>query len=82
MRELGVVYSNNIVRMDVSCFNRLNEKGESVFGEPIRPVYLAWQEEKKTIEAKRAKAQKEILVNLELGGTKAELLEMLANLPD
>lgn len=82
LRELGVVYTNGIVRMGVSGFNRFNEKGEMVYGEPIRPVYLAWKEETKTIEAKRAKAQKEILVNLELGGTKAELLEMLANLPD
>ena len=68
--------------MEVTCFNRLNDKNERVYKDPIRPVYLAWREKKAEVEAKREKAQKDILVSLELGGTKAELIEMLANLPD
>ena len=40
------------------------------------------QEEKAEVEAKRAKAIKDILVSLELGGTKKTLMDMLANLPD
>lgn len=82
LRELGVIYPEGITRMEVTCFNRLNDKNERVYNDPIRPIYLAWRKKKAEIEAKREKAQKDILVSLELGGTKAELLEMLANLPD
>ena len=48
----------------------------------MRPIRDKKKKKKAEVEAKRAKAQKDILVSLELGGTKAELLEMLANLPD
>nr|DAN04943.1 MAG TPA: hypothetical protein [Caudoviricetes sp.] len=82
LRELGVVYPDGVARMEVTCFNRLNDKDERIYVDPIRPIRDAYLEEKAEVEAKRTKAQKEILVSLELGGTKAELLEMLANLPD
>ena len=36
----------------------------------------------RAVEQKRADAIRSILVDLELGATKAELLELLANLPD
>lgn len=82
LRELGVVYPADITRMEVTSFSRINTKGDCSYAEYIRPIRDAYREEKAAVEAKRAKAQKEILVSLELGGTKAELLEMLANLPD
>lgn len=82
LRELGVVYPAEITGMRITSFNRVNDKGSYTYVDYIRPIRDAWREEKAEVEAKRTKAQKEILVSLELGGTKAELLEMLANLPD
>lgn len=82
LHELGVVYPAEITRMEVASFNRINTKGDRTYASYIRPIRDAYLEEKAEVEAKRAKAQKDILVSLELGGTKAELLEMLANLPD
>lgn len=82
LRELGVVYPAEITGMRITSFNRVNDKGIYTYADYIRPIRDAYREEKAAVEAKRAKAQKEILVSLELGGTKAELLEMLANLPD
>ena len=82
LRELGVVYPAEITGMRITSFDRVNDKGGYTYVDYIRPIRDAWREEKAEVEAKRAKAQKEILVSLELGGTKAELLEMLANLPD
>lgn len=82
LRELGVVYPAEITGMRITSFNRVSDKGGYTYVDYIRPIRDAWREEKAEVEAKRAKAQKEILVSLELGGTKAELLEMLANLPD
>lgn len=82
LHELGVVYPADIARMEVTSFNRIDKKGNRTYTDYIRPIRDAWREEEAEVEAKRAKAQKEILVSLELGGTKAELLEMLANLPD
>lgn len=82
LRELGVVYPAEITGMRITSFNRVNDKGSYTYVDYIRPIRDAWREEKAEVEAKRTKAQKEILVALELGGNKAELLEMLANLPD
>ena len=82
LRELGVVYPAEITRMEVTSFNSISDKCGRTYADYIRPIRAAYLEEKAKVEAKRAKAQKDILVSLELGGTKAELLEMLANLPD
>lgn len=82
LRELGVVYPAEITRMEVTSFNSISDKCGRTYADYIRPIRDAYLEKKAEVEAKRAKAQKDILVSLELGGTKAELLEMLANLPD
>lgn len=82
LHELGVVYPAETTRMEVTSFNRISDKHGRTYADYIRPIRDAYLEEKAEVEAKRAKAQKDILVSLELGGTKAELLEMLANLPD
>lgn len=82
LRELGVVYPAEITRMEVTSFNSISDKCGRTYADYSRPIRDAYLEEKAEVEAKRAKAQKDILVSLELGGTKAELLEMLANLPD
>lgn len=82
LRELGVVYPATVARMKITSFNRVSDNGDYTYADYIRPIRDAYLEEKAEVEAKRAKAQKDILVSLELGGTKAELLEMLANLPD
>ena len=82
LHELGVVYPADIARMEVTSFNRINTKGDRTYADYVCPIRDAYREERAAVEAKRAKAQKNILVSLELGGTKAELLEMLANLPD
>lgn len=82
LRELGIVYPATVARLKITSFNRINSNNNCTYAEYIRPIRDAYLEERAEVEAKRAKAQKEILVSLELGGTKAELLEMLANLPD
>ena len=82
LHELGVVYPATVARMKITSFNRISDKCGRTYAEYIRPIRDAYLKEKAEVEAKRAKAQKDILVSLELGGTKAELLEMLANLPD
>lgn len=82
LHALGVVFPADIARMEVTSFNRINTKGDRSYADYVFPIRDAYREDKAAVEAKRAKAQKEILVSLELGGTKAELLEMLANLPD
>ena len=82
LRELGIVYPATVARIKITSFNRINSNNSCTYADYIRPIRDAYLEEKAEVEAKRAKAQKDILVSLELGGTKAELLEMLANLPD
>ena len=82
LRELGIVYPATVARLKITSFNRINSNNNCTYTDYIRPIRDAYLEEKAEVEAKRAKAQKDILVSLELGGTKAELLEMLANLPD
>lgn len=82
LRELGIVYPATVARIKITSFNRINNNNSCTYADYIRPIRDAYLEEKAEVEAKRAKAQKDILVSLELGGTKAELLEMLANLPD
>ena len=82
LRELGVVYPATVARLKITSFNRINSNNNCTYADYIRPIRDAYLEERAAVEAKRAKAQKDILVSLELGGTKAELLEMLANLPD
>ena len=82
LRELGIVYPATVARIKITSFNRINSNNNCTYADYIRPIRDAYLEEKAKVEAKRAKAQKDILVSLELGGTKAELLEMLANLPD
>lgn len=82
LRELGIVYPATVARIKITSFNRINNNNNCTYADYIRPIRDAYLEEKAEVEAKRAKAQKDILVSLELGGTKAELLEMLANLPD
>ena len=82
LRELGIVYPATVARIVITSFNRINSNNNCTYADYIRPIRDAYLEEKAEVEAKRAKAQKDILVSLELGGTKAELLEMLANLPD
>ena len=82
LRELGIVYPATVARLKITSFNRINSNNNCTYADYIRPIRDAYLEKKAEVEAKRAKAQKDILVSLELGGTKAELLEMLANLPD
>lgn len=82
LRELGIVYPATVARIRITSFNCINSDNNCTYADYIRPIRDAYREEKAEVEAKRAKAQKDILVSLELGGTKAELLEMLANLPD
>ena len=82
LHELGIVYPATVARLKITSFNRINSNNNCTYADYIRPIRDAYLEEKAEVEAKRAKAQKDILVSLELGGTKAELLEMLANLPD
>ena len=82
LRELGIVYPATVARIKITSFNRINSNNNCTFVDYIHPIRDAYLEEKAEVEAKRAKAQKDILVSLELGGTKKTLMDMLANLPD
>lgn len=58
------------------------ERASASFTSITLKVDTEYQEAKRKLNEKRAKAVREIIVELELGATKAELKELLANLPD
>lgn len=58
------------------------ERACASFGGITLKVDTEYQEARRKLHEKRANAVRSILVDLELGATKAELMELLANLPD
>lgn len=82
MKEAGVVIDEKMVSIRVIDWRYLDKNGVSYYNGTVNTLRAAYEEVSNEVKAKRETALKNILVSLELGGTKKELMEMLANLPD
>ena len=82
MKEAGIVIDEKMVSIRVSDWRYLDKNGVSYYNGTVNALRAAYEEVSNKVKAKRETALKNILVSLELGGTKKELMEMLANLPD
>ena len=82
MKEAGIVIDERMVSIKVVDWRYFDKNGVSYYNGTVNALRAAYEEVSKGVKAKRETALKNILVSLELGGTKKELMEMLANLPD
>ena len=82
MKEAGLQLAEGVVGIKIDHWAGCGEQGRLYYNCVINNLQKAYDDARRTIEAKRAKAVKDILVSLELGGTKKTLMDMLANLPD
>lgn len=83
LREAGLQLDENIIKVSNISWSYCDETDHYVYGDGIvNHIKRANGEAYQTVKDKRERAIKDILVTLELGGTKKELMEMLANLPD
>lgn len=82
MKEAGIVIDEKMVSIRVTDWRYLDKNGVSYYNGTVNALRAAYEEVSNEVKAKRETALKNILVSLELGGTKKELMEMLANLPD
>ena len=82
MKEAGVVIDEKMVSIRVIDWRYLDKNGVSYYNGTVNTLRAAYEEVSNEVKDKRETALKNILVSLELGGTKKELMEMLANLPD
>lgn len=82
MKEAGIVIDEKMVGIKVADWRYFDKNGVSYYNGTVNALRAAYEEVSNEVKAKRKAALKNILVSLELGGTKKELMEMLANLPD
>ena len=82
MKEAGIVIDEKMVSIKVIDWRYFDKNGVSYYNGTVNALRAAYEEVSNKVKAKRETALKNILVSLELGGTKKELMEMLANLPD
>lgn len=82
MKEAGIVIDERMVSIKVIDWRYFDKNGVSYYNGTVNALRAAYEEVSNKVKAKRETALKNILVSLELGGTKKELMEMLANLPD
>ena len=82
MKEAGIVIDEKMVSIRVSDWRYLDKNGVSYYNGTVNALRAAYEEVSNEVKAKRETALKNILVSLELGGTKKTLMDMLANLPD
>ena len=82
MKEAGIVIDERMVGIKVADWRYFDKNGDSYYNGTVNALRAAYEEVSNEVKAKRETALKNILVSLELGGTKKELMEMLANLPD
>ena len=82
MKEAGIVIDEKMVSIRVSDWRYLDKNGVSYYNGTVNALRAAYEEVTNEVKAKRETALKNILVSLELGGTKKTLMDMLANLPD
>lgn len=82
MKEAGIVIDERMVSIKVVDWRYFDKNGVSYYNGTVNALRAAYEKVSNEVKAKRETALKNILVSLELGGTKKELMEMLANLPD
>ena len=82
MKEAGLQFKEGVISVDNVNWRYLDKDNVVYFTGIINAVRADYEEISNKVKAKRETALKNILVSLELGGTKKELMEMLANLPD
>lgn len=82
MKEAGLQFEEGVISVNNVNWRYLDKNNIVHFTGTINAVRAAYGEVSNKVKTKRETALKNILVNLELGGTKKELMEMLANLPD
>ena len=82
MKEAGIVIDERMVSIKVIDWRYFDKNGVGYYNGTVNALRAAYEEVSNEVKAKRETALKNILVSLELGGTKKELMEMLANLPD
>lgn len=82
MKEAGIVIDEKMVSIKVVDWRYFDKNGVSYYNGTVNALRAAYEEASKEVKAKRETALKNILVSLELGGTKKTLMDMLANLPD
>ena len=82
MKEAGIVIDERMVSIKVADWRYFDKNGVSYYNGTVNALRAAYEKVSNEVKAKRETALKNILVSLELGGTKKELMEMLANLPD
>ena len=82
MKEAGIVIDEKMVSTKVVDWRYFDKNGVGYYNGTVNALRAAYEEVSNEVKAKRETALKNILVSLELGGTKKELMEMLANLPD
>lgn len=82
LKEAGIQLDERIVGIKIIDWRYYDDKGTGYYSSIINNLRNTYENACQETETKRATAIKNILVNLELGGTKKELMEMLANLPD
>lgn len=84
------VYVNDIEKVSWGGHNDCDEqkikdfveRASASFSGITLKVDTEYQEARRKLNEKRAKAVREIIVELELGATKIDLVNLLANLPD
>ena len=82
MKEAGIVIDERMVSIKVIDWRYFDKNGVSYYNGTVNALRVAYEEVSNEVKAKRETALKNILVSLELGGTKKTLMDMLANLPD
>lgn len=82
LREAGIQLDESVAKVSNVTWSYCDETGRYIYGSIVNPIKRANGEACRIVKEKRERALKDILVSLELGGTKKELMEMLANLPD
>lgn len=82
MKEAGLQLAEGIVGIKIDHWTGCGEQGRTYYNCVVNNLQKAYDDACRIIKAKRERAIKDILVSLELGGTKKTLMDMLANLPD
>ena len=82
LREAGIQLDESVAKVSNVSWSYCDETDRYTYGGIVNHIKRANEEACRIVKEKRERALKDILVNLELGGTKKELMEMLANLPD
>lgn len=82
MKEAGIVIDERMVSIKVVDWRYFDKNSVSYYNGTVNALRVAYEEASNEVKAKRETALKNILVSLELGGTKKTLMDMLANLPD